>query len=212
MGNRQLRHCGPKLGKLLRAACFAGAAVILPGCASLLVGSPPPLDTFSLTAPEVSAKPRASRAQLLITEPTALKDLDSQNIVIRTAPAEVQYLSGAQWSDRLPALVQARLIQAFEGTRRFGGVGRPGQGLAIDYQILIDIRDLSVSDTSGGRSARAEITAKILNDRNGSLRGTRTFDAAVAVGGSENSDYVRALDTAFGSVASDIVSWVASTI
>lgn len=182
------------------------------GCASLLVATPPPLDTFSLTAPEVGTRPRASRVQLLITEPTALKDLDSQNIVIRTAPAEVQYLSGAQWSDTLPALVQARLIEAFESTKRFGGVGRPGQGLAIDYQILIDIRDLSVSDTGGGRVARAEITTKILNDRNGSLRGTKTFDAEVAVSGSENSNYVRALDAAFGSVGTDIVAWVASTI
>jgi cholesterol transport system auxiliary component len=198
---------------MLRAiAAAAPFSLPLAGCTSLLVAKPPPLDTFSLTAPKVDTRVRASGVQLLVAEPTALKDLDGQNIVVRTAPAEVQYLDGAQWSDRLPSLVQARLIEAFETTSRFAGVGRPGQGLAIDFQILVDIRDLSITDRDGGRSARAEISVKILDDRNGTVRATRRFDASAAVANGENRAYARALDAAFGAVAGEAVVWVAATI
>ncbi len=201
-----------RAGLLRTTACACLAAGMLTGCTSLFVSTPPPLDTFSLTAPEIERSGDRSKAQLLITEPTALKDLDSQNIVVRTGPAEVEYLGGAQWSDRLPAVVQARLVEAFERNGGFGGIGRPGQGLAIDYQILVDIRDLAIIGGAGGRTARAEITVKILDDRNGNLRGTRTFDAEAAVSGSENRGYARALDAAFGSVAAEIVGWVAGLV
>ncbi|MCC0029470.1 MAG: membrane integrity-associated transporter subunit PqiC [Brucellaceae bacterium] len=188
------------------------ALLALGGCTSLLVSKPDPLDTFVLTAPRVDAQRRSGRAQLLIAEPLALKDLDSQSVVVRTAPEEVQFLAGAQWSDRLPALVQARLVEGFQRAGRFGGVGRPGQGLAIDYQILTDIRDLAIVDGPGGRRAHVEIAVSILDDRNGNVRRQKTFEASVAVAGADNSDYVRALDAAFGSVGGDIIAWVSGVI
>ncbi len=198
--------------KLRGAFLVSSAAILLAGCTSLFLPTPPPLDTYSLTAPEVDAVGGKSRLQLLVNEPTALKDLDSQNIVVRTGPAEIQYLAGAQWSDRLPAVVQARLIETFERNGGFAGVGRPGQGLAIDYQILVDIRDLAVNGKPGASRAAVAITVKILDDRNGSLRGTRTFEATRGVSGQDNRDYARALDAAFGEVAAGIVGWVAQTI
>lgn len=188
------------------------ALLALGGCTSLLVSKPDPLDTFVLTAPRVETQRRSASSQLLIAEPQALKDLDSQNVVVRTAPEEVQFLAGAQWSDRLPALVQARLVEGFQRAGRFGGVGRPGQGLAIDYQILTDIRDLAIVDAASGRQAHVEIAASILDDRNGNVRRQRTFEASVAVAGSENADYVRALDAAFDSVGGDIIAWVSGAI
>src|SRR5690606_23885591 len=106
------------------------------GCAALPGMGPKPLDTFELTAPEtLSSGRKLPRRQVLIAEPVALKALDSSNIVIRSSATSVEYLAGAQWSDRLPKIVQARLAEAFQSTGRLGGVGLPGQGLAVDYQI-----------------------------------------------------------------------------
>ncbi len=200
--------------KRYKAGGYAALAALLMlgGCSSLLVSEPAPLDTFALTAPSVQTQRRASRIQLLIAEPQALKGLDGQNIVVRTGPAEVQFLSGAQWSDRLPALVQARLVEGFQRTGRFAGVGRPGEGLAIDYQILTDIRDLAIVDVAGGRRAHVEIAVSILNDRNGTVRRQETFEASVPVAGAANADYVRALDNGFGAVSGEIIAWVAQAI
>jgi len=42
---------------------------------------------------------------------TALAVLDSDKIVVRSAPGETAQFSDARWEDRLPKLVQARILQ-----------------------------------------------------------------------------------------------------
>lgn len=146
------------------------------------------------------------RVQILIAEPSALKALDGQNIVIKTGHGSIEYLKGAQWSDRLPDVVQARLAESFEQGGGFAGVGMPGQGLAIDYQVITDIRAFEVTG-GGGARAQVRLFVRLLNDRNGTVRAARTFDASVPVSGAGNDAYFHALDAAFGQVAAEIVGW-----
>jgi cholesterol transport system auxiliary component len=181
-------------------------ALLLGGCAA--GGGAKPLDTFDLAAPDaVKAGPRKGKVQVLVTEPQALKALDSENIVVRSGASQIQYLAGAQWSDRLPKIVQARLIQAFEKSGRFGGVGRPGEGLAIDYQVITEIRAFGIEDGV----AMVEVGAKLLNDRNGVIRSSKTFTASVRAGSGANA-FVEALDQAFSGVAADLVAWAGKNI
>jgi cholesterol transport system auxiliary component len=192
-----------------RSAQFVQAAALcalLAGCAA---GSgAKTLDTFDLTTPDaVKAGARKGKIQILVTEPQALKALDSENIVVRNGASQIQYLAGAQWSDRLPKIVQARLIQAFEKSGRFGGVGRPGEGLAIDYQIITEIRAFGIEDGV----AVVEIGAKLLNDRNGVVRSSKTFEASVRAGVGANA-FVEALDQAFSGVAADLAAWAGKNI
>ncbi|WP_245581903.1 ABC-type transport auxiliary lipoprotein family protein [Phyllobacterium phragmitis] len=172
-----------------------------------------PLDTFDLVAsnPSISGKSRKN-IQILIATPAALKAFDGENIVINTSAAKIEYLKGAQWGDRLPTLVQSRLVQAFENTGLLGGVGRPGDGLAINYQIITDIRSFGVDAFTSPRTAIVEIAAKILNDKNGEVRSTRVFSASAPVSGTGNAAYVRALNAAFDQVTGDIVGWTLSVI
>lgn len=193
----------PRSAQFFRAAALCA---LLAGCSS--VGGTKALDTFDLTTPEtVKAGPRKGKIQVLVTEPQALKALDSENIVVRNGAAQIQYLAGAQWSDRLPKIVQARLIQTFEKSGRFGGVGRPGEGLAIDYQVITEIRAFGIEDGV----AVVEIGAKLLNDRNGVVRSSKTFEASVRAGAGANA-FVEALDQAFSGVAADLVAWAGKNI
>ncbi|MCB1417374.1 MAG: membrane integrity-associated transporter subunit PqiC, partial [Nitratireductor sp.] len=140
-------------------------ATVLSGCAGGLVSAPPP-DTYGLSgAPSVTGQ-RARNRQILINEPSALKALDSEQIVIRPTPSAIQYLAKSQWSDRLPNIVQDKLVQAFENSGQVGGVGRPGDGLAIDYKILTASRAFEIKADAGERGV-VELSVKILNDRNG---------------------------------------------
>jgi cholesterol transport system auxiliary component len=193
-----------------RIGVIAGLAAIVSGCTSI-GGSNKALDTYDLAVPGVEkAGKRKVSVQILIAEPQALKILDSESIVVRNGPSSVAYLGGAQWSDRLPKMVQTRLVQAFENSNRFGGVGRPGEGLAIDFQVITDIRAFEI-DQSGNNVAMVEISAKLLNDRNGVVGSSKLFTASVpaAAGG---AGFVNALDAAFDKVAGDIVAWAASNI
>lgn len=182
------------------------ASALLAGCA-VLGGGSKPLDTYVLTAPQpAKSGRRLSRRQAIIAEPSALKALDGENIVIRFSSTSLQYLDGAQWADRLPKIVQARLVETFQRSGRLGGVGKPGEGLAVDYQIVADIRTFEIRvDTA--ETAHVAILVKLLDDRNGVVRATRLFEAGGVVVGGGNDAYVEALDNAFGTVAADIVDW-----
>jgi cholesterol transport system auxiliary component len=184
---------------------LAAAALSLAGCAALPGGGPAPLDTFDLSAASVDARAH-SRRQILIAQPAALKALDSQNIVIKTGSRSIEYLKGAQWADRLPLIVQARLAETFQRSGSFAGVGKPGEGLAIDYQIITEIRAFGVR-ADGGGVAEVDLFVRLLNDRNGEIRAAKEFSATAHVSGSGNKAYVDALNRAFGQAASDIVRW-----
>ncbi|TPK72947.1 ABC transporter [Mesorhizobium sp. B2-3-3] len=185
-------------------------ALALASCAALPGGGPAPLDTFELSAPSVEAHGH-SRRQILIAQPSALKALDSQNIVIKPSDRSIQYLKGAQWADRLPLIVQARLAETFQRSGSFAGVGKPGEGLAIDYQVIVEIRSFEVR-VEGGEHAEVDLFVRILNDRNGEVRASKSFTATAPVSGRGNSAYVSALDSAFGDAAKQIVRWTDSVI
>lgn len=182
---------------------------VLSGCAGL-VKAPPP-DTYTLSSAPAASGERSRGRQILITEPTALKALDSEQIVIRPTPSSLQFLADSQWSDRLPKIVQAKLVEAFENSGRVGGVGRPGDGLAIDFNILTAIRAFEIK-VDAGEQAVVEISAKIINDRNGVVTASQVFRASTPVTGSDNEAYVRSLDRAFDEVVRELVSWTLSRV
>lgn len=186
----------------LRVIAVSACVLTLGGC----LGGGARDDTFALSAVAAAEGPSAKSRQILVPEPTALKALDSEQIVIRLDRSEIQYLAKARWNDRLPKMVQAKLVEAFENSGKLGGVGRPGEGLAIDYQIMTDIRAFQI-ETNGGDIARVEISVKLLNDRNGTVRAQKVFQTTAPVGGTGNRAFVAALDRAFSSVTGDIVAW-----
>jgi cholesterol transport system auxiliary component len=196
--------------KLKHSLAAAALVLFLPGCA-LLGGGSRPLDTYDLSAPQPEPGKRARRLQVLIANPTAIKAFDSQNVVIEPRPGAIEYLKGVQWADRLPKVVQARLAETFQKSRRFGGVGQPGEGLAIDYQVIADIRSFDIR-VDGGERADVDLYIRVLNDRNGVVRAEKLFSATAPVSGTGNDAYVNALDRAFGQVANEILDWSASVM
>lgn len=197
---------------LSRRSWIKGTVVALPLTALILsgCGTAAKNDTYDLSAAVDGDGPSAKSRQILVAGPTALKALDSEQIVIRVSPSEIQYLSRAQWGDKLPRMVQSKLVEAYENSGKLGGVGMPGQGLAIDYQVVTDIRSFEI-DAANGNQAVVEISAKILNDRNGSVRAQKVFRATAPAGGG-NDGFVKGLDRAFSTVASEIVSWTLKSI
>lgn len=185
--------------------CFS-----LTACAALGAGTPP--DTFQISAPDIApVGGRTERVQLLVPEPVAASPLDTAEIVVKPTPYTVQFLADSQWSDELPNLVQLRLLQAFEDAGQINAVGIPGQGLAIDYQIVTEIRRFEVSAT-GPLTAVVEIFVKALNDRNGVVTASRVFIETEPVRGTANEAYVAALDAAFDRAVREIVDWTLGVI
>ncbi len=186
------------------AVLLAGAA-FLSGCG----GGPfaPKPDTYELTGIPTVKGPSSRNRQIVVTDPAALKSLDGSNIVVRTSPEAIQYLARSQWNDNLPSIIQEQLIAAFEDSDRLGGVAKPGDSIAADYLISPTIRAFEIVASDNGDTAVVEISVRIVNDRNGVVRSQKVFQATAPVRGSDNIDFIRALDQANGQVVTDIVAW-----
>jgi cholesterol transport system auxiliary component len=179
------------------------ASAALAGCG----GGPAPT-TFDLSAPREGLRRSGSgRSAIIVSEPTAISTLDSERIVIRAANAELTYLPKAQWSDRLPRLVQNRLIQTFENSGR-AAVGRPGDKVAGMYQLLLDIRAFEIREVS--RDAFVEIAVKLVNASNGAVSNARLFASSASVGAIDGPGSSQALDQALRRVLADITAWAAA--
>ena len=152
----------------------------------------------------------AGRGQLVVAEPTALSVLNTDRIVIRTQ-GEIAYLSRAQWSDRLPRLVQSRIVEGFENGSRLRAVGTPGDKLAADYQLVTEVRAFHLSVASAPM-AEVEISAKVVTDRGGRVLAAKVFRASVPAASTEGPDAVSALDEAFQRVITDLVVWASHVV
>jgi cholesterol transport system auxiliary component len=183
----------------LMAGGAGAAALALAGCG----GGPAPV-TYDLTAVRQGLRRSGAGAAIIVVEPTTIFALDSERIVVRAANGEITYLPRAQWSDRLPRLVQARLIQSFENAGR-STVGRPIDRIAGTSQLLIDIRSFEVRE--GSRDAFVEVAAKLVSSGSGRVSSARLFSASSAVGGIDGPGASQALDRALASVIGQIVAW-----
>lgn len=198
--------------RFTRPRLSAGVAVAgllaLAGC-NVLSGPPP--ETYNLSPADVPGGGRATSAQILVPESTAIAALDSERVVVMTGTL-LSYYPEAQWPDKLPRLLQAKFIEAFQRSGKARAAGRPGQGLSIDYQLLTDIRAFQFDTLAVPPSAHIEIAVQIMNDRNGRIVATRVFTGDVPVPENTPGGVTAALDAAFQQVLADVVRWTASRI
>lgn len=146
----------------------------------------------------------------MVPEPTALVALETQKILIRLEAGGTLPLENGQWSDSLPKLIQAKIVQSFENANYLRSVARPFEGLAADFQLLIDIREFQLSSASEP-VGEIEFAAKILGP-DGRILDARIFRAAAPAKAADASAAAAALDQAFGKAAIELVVWVAGVI
>jgi len=169
-----------------------------------------PARIYDLSAPQVFPPiDKVASGQLTVPEPSALVLFDTQKILVRPQVEESLALD-AQWSDSLPKLLQAKIIQSFENANYPQAVARPTEGLTADYQLLIDIRSFQVK-LLPKPSADVEFSAKILAG-DGRLVGSRIVHAGVPVQATNAAAAAAGLNEAFGKAATELVLWVSSHI
>jgi cholesterol transport system auxiliary component len=175
------------------AAAFAFLSVAACG------GGPPA--TFDLSAVQFDGV-RASGGQLAIYEPSAATPLNSERIVMRIGPDNVAYLKGAQWADRLPTMLQTRLIESFQNSHALRAVGRPG--LVADYSLQTDIRHFEADVQQ--RRAHVEIAVKIVTAGGRSVA-SKIVAAEMPAAKDDAVSVTSALDEALADVLRQIVLW-----
>jgi phospholipid/cholesterol/gamma-HCH transport system substrate-binding protein len=174
---------------------------------------------YDLTPPRsFSPSHKAAKSQLVVLEPTAVVALDTQRIIIDVGKGANAGTDNAQWSDTIPKLLQARIVQSFENSNYLGAVAQPMDGLTADYQLAIDVRSFQVSTgpdsaerPAPGPVAHVAFGAKILGDK-GRIIASRTFDAVVSAADIDVAAAAVAIDKAFAKAVTDLVVWTAGII
>lgn len=179
-----------------------------------LTGTGPAVATpivYDLTAPhDFPAIKKTPSGQFSVAEPTAVLMFDTQKILVRPSGTEGPTFTNAKWSDNIPKLLQARIIQSFENANLLRSVARPMEGLTSSHQLLIDIRSFQLS-VSAAPQAEVEFSAKILGD-NGKIVDARIFHASVPATAADAPAAAAALDNAFGKAAVELVVWASALI
>jgi phospholipid/cholesterol/gamma-HCH transport system substrate-binding protein len=181
---------------------------ILTGLERMSGGGPasvPPI-VYDLTAPRNFPVADKARAGLLaVLEPTAIIMFDTQKILVRPSGAEGPTFSNAKWSDNLPKLLQAKIIQSFENAGLLGSVTRPMDAVSADHQLQIDIRSFQLTMLAEP-AADVELAARLLaND--GKIINARIFRATVPARAADAAAAAAALNEAFSKVAVELVTW-----
>ncbi|MGY2049965.1 ABC-type transport auxiliary lipoprotein family protein [Methylobacterium sp. JK268] len=181
--------------------CAVLATLALGGCGTGAVPS-----TFDLTALPGAARAGAARRSLVVAEPVGLQPFEADRIIVREPGGALSFLGGGQWADRLPRLIQARLIQSLENTRSLRSVSRPGDKIAADTLLVTEIRAFDIA--AGSREAVVDLSAKLVSDSTGAVVNARVFEARVPVAEINAATAANGLDRALTIVLADVVRWV----
>ena len=120
-------------------------------------------------------------------------------------------VANARWGDNLPILVQAKVIQSFENAGYAKSVSRTRDGVAGDYQLLIDIRSFQIATASEPAKAEVDFMVKIL-DKEGKIVNASSFQGSAPVTGTGAQAYVSAVDEVFAKLMTDLVAWVTAAL
>ena len=184
---------------------LSGAALILllAGCAG---GAPDA--TFDLSAAPIPKRLRSLQGQVAIHEPVATAPIDSDRIVVRPTTETLATLKGAQWAERLPRLIQTRLLQSFENAGLLRFVGRPDGRFVAQFSLNADIRRFDLDLSQG--EAVVELSVRLVEEGAGRVLAAKIFTARCAVTGADGADAAAAFDGALGAVMGQIVVWTAA--
>lgn len=171
-----------------------------------------PTPTYDLSAPtNFGALPARGRGLLAIEQPTALQILDTEKVVISPNPGEVAYLSDAQWVDRLPKLMQARIVQSFENSSRIRAVAKTQDRINADYVLVVDVRQFGIQAYESPQAV-VELSVKIVYQRGGRIAAGTVLTSRVAANGTSGQTATLALDQAFSDVLVQLVKWTSRRI
>ena len=190
-----------------RSAPMLAAGLLCLGLLGCALASTRPPTTYDLVAPRSFAgTARPAPWQLVVYEPTAVHALETDRLMVRPSADQVSYYKGIAWSDRLPRLVQARMIETFQNSGAVKAVSASnGQ-----YALATELRSFQIDVSSGKANAEIEIFARLINVSSGKVVATKGFSARVPATTDSPNDAVAALNQAFTEVLQDTTAWVAS--
>ncbi len=196
---------------------LAGVAVLtLAGCASLFVATPPG-HLYRLTAGRsYPADLPHRRGVLLVDTPQASAGIDTTRIALSRSPLSLDYYADAEWTDRVPALVQEAMLASFENSGALTAIDRDAMELRADYVLQTQLRHFEADYAAGGTArppeARVAIIARLIAAPQRKIIAQTAFERRQPSAANDVPEVVAAFNAAAGAVITDIVLWTVSEL
>ncbi|MGA2995132.1 ABC-type transport auxiliary lipoprotein family protein [Bradyrhizobium sp.] len=170
--------------------------------------APPRKIVYDLRAVDTFQAPKVSLAAgLAIAEPTATARLQTQRFLFASDEEPHDEFENAQWSDSLPALIQAKLMQSFENYDIAHAPVRADPVSAGGIRLITDLRQFDIS--IGPDKATIALSAKVI-DGTGQIKAARIFETSAAMDGVTPAKAAGAFNRAFDDLSHSLIVWTAS--
>jgi len=184
---------------IARLAALAAAANVLAGCA--LLEAPEQQDLYTVT-PKSTFDPDLPSVywQLAVEAPAAAANLNTGRIALALTPTSSDYYAKAAWTDRAPLMVQTRIVDSFENTKKIVAVARESIGIRSNYVLQPDLRNFEALYYYGKPPiVRVRIIAKLVRMPDRQIIGVASFERCVRARADKVAKVVQAFDQALGS-------------
>ncbi|MEE4210065.1 MAG: ABC-type transport auxiliary lipoprotein family protein [Parvularcula sp.] len=187
-------------------------ALTLTGCVSLIQPASTLPPRYTMNALD---RPAAEGADLPVT--LAISDarseaaLNTSRIAVKTAPNEIRYVKGGEWSDRAPRIFSLLVERSFEERGRLLAVSDRVALPVADYIFFADIQDLNVDRSDGSDIAIVSFRAR-LEDRRGRVLEAKRFRAEVSVTDHSTRAAAMAINEAAATVTAEAADWAIALI
>jgi cholesterol transport system auxiliary component len=181
----------------------------LAGCSGMFGGGSP-THLYRVT-PKSTYPPNLPRpsVQLLIDLPLSPAGLDTARIALTRSAVSIDYFADAEWTDRVPLLVQTALVQSFENSRTITAIDRESVGLRADFILKPELRHFeAVYDSPNGPpEVWVAVNVRLVNPSDREVVAQALVEQRRRAAANDVPSIVMAFDDALGAVMKEIVVW-----
>ncbi len=199
-----------------RLAPWSAVALVLltlPAC-SVLSKLEEPVELYTVT-PKSTFEDQLPSVdwQLVVDPPTAAAHLNSGRIALQFTPTTSDYYAHVAWIDRAPLMLQTRIVDSFENTRRIIGVGRDPVAVRANYILQSELRAFQAEYFHGGGPVvHVRVIARLVRMPERQIVATRGFERCFRAREDKVAPVVEAFDAAVGSVVKRLVTWTLTAV
>jgi cholesterol transport system auxiliary component len=190
--------------KFLVSAALLAVCLLVAACFGGLKNDVPAPVNYRISAPKI-APGAALAADILVSVQATAPGLDGTGIAARVPGSRIDYLAGARWPVRTPALIESALIEALQDSGRLRSVQGDFGRLRTTHTLTLEVRRFE-ADYTTGEPPVAQVALAVTIGRQSDRRVLAAFTAVAEEKAMENrvSAVVAALDVAFGRAANEI--------
>ncbi len=202
-----------RFAKIIAVASLA----LISGCVNVFPKPPQPAQRVTIE-PKATATEALQQVdwQLAIEEPSAYSTLNSTKINVRKFSNNgfpvFEHVHGKEWIDRLPAMLQAQMVNYLQRSSKFSGVSRTSDGLKPNYILVTNFQDFQIEypEADAIPNIHISLSVQLLAMPNRKIVAMHHFENQQPAAGTGFAAILSAFGDSYGAILDDLARWLTS--